>query len=462
MADEQTGRGSWRGLAIASIAVVTVGCGLALAKEVLVPVAIALLLYALLRPLVRRLSRWRIPAPLSAVVVVIGLVALLFGIAAAFTPPLKEWAQRAPETIAKARRKFASVSGNLPFGAMGGSTSGSSSPTGPGGPSRGALTGDAGASEDKPSNGPAGARSNDGDSAAGPAGGGGQTGGAHPARGNVGGGSAGGAGDSSAGSSGGSTGTAGSGSSGGSVGGASSGSAGGGASGGPGGGESKGGGAGGGSSSPLTGILGKVFGTTASLITGAIEVLLLLAFLLAAGDRLRQKVKSAFRGSGDRERAVRVAEEIEAVVSRYVVATALINVGQGVAVGLAMWALGLPTPALWGLLTVVVEFVPYLGALVMVVLLSVAGLATFGNFAHAIAGPAVYVAISTLQNNLVSPIAYGNRLKLSPAVILVAVMLWWFLWGVAGAIVAVPIVAALKVLTEHVPSLKRFTELLSD
>jgi predicted PurR-regulated permease PerM len=127
-----------------------------------------------------------------------------------------------------------------------------------------------------------------------------------------------------------------------------------------------------------------------------------------------------------------------------------------------MWALGLPTPALWGMLTVVVEFVPYLGAMVMVVLLAVAGLATFGSFGHAMLAPAAYLGISTLQNNLVSPLAYGRGLKLSPAVILFSVMVWWFLWGVAGAFVAVPVVAALKVVTEHVPSLKRFSDLLAD
>jgi predicted PurR-regulated permease PerM len=416
VAEASAAQGRGRGLALGAIAVVAVGVGLALAKEVLVPIAIALLLYALLRPLVRRMQRLRIPPTVSAVLVVLGLLGLLFGIGAAFSQPLGEWAQRAPKTIEMARGKISKLTASLPFGGGGaaaGAGGSAAAPSASGGSGGAAQPGNAHEATD-------GSTAGSGDRR-----------GASP--------QAGGQASTGGGARGGSGGTSSSGSGGGA------------------GGQEKGGG-----SSPLTSILGRVFGTTASLITGAIETLLLLAFLLAAGDRLRTKVRCAIRGEGDRERAVRIAEDIEAVVSRYVVATALINVGQGVAVGLAMWAIGLPTPALWGLMTVVVEFVPYLGALVMVVLLAVAGLATFGDLGHALLGPGAYLAISTLQNNLVSPVAYGRGLKLSPAVILVAVMVWYFLWGVAGAFVAVPVVAALKVLTNHVPSLKRFSDLLAD
>jgi len=416
--DGESGHG-WK-LALGAIAVVVAGAGLSLARDVLVPIAIALLLYALLRPLVRRMERWKIPPAVSACLVVIGLLGLLFGIGAAFSQPLQEWAHRAPKTIEKARAKFATISARVPFlsgaPASGGAQGGASNQ--PQKPAQRQDSASKRGSDSSQAHGAGGRSDAQGEPnpQAGSAAGDGPTQSASPAPSPTGGGES----------------------------------------------PKSGGGSGGGGSARFGAILGGVFGTTASLLTGGLETLLLLAFLLAAGDSLRKKVRSAITGQGDRDRAVRIAEDIEAVVSRYVVATALINVGQGVAVGLAMWALGLPTPALWALMTVVVEFVPYLGALVMVVLLAVAGLATFGSFGHAMLAPAAYLGISTLQNNLVSPVAYGRRLKLSPAVILVSVMVWWFLWGVAGAFVAVPVVAALKVLTEHVPSLKRFSELLSD
>ena len=145
---------------------------------------------------------------------------------------------------------------------------------------------------------------------------------------------------------------------------------------------------------------------------------------------------------------------MRAVVARYVGVTVGINIGQGLVVGLTMWALGLPSPALWGVLTAVFELVPYLGGFVMVALLTLAGLASGGSVGHALLAPAAYLLISTLQNNLVSPTLYGRGLSLNPAAILVSVMFWYALWGVAGALLAVPILAAARVLSTHVDALR--------
>jgi predicted PurR-regulated permease PerM len=416
--EEHTGRG--RSIALGVLAVVAAGVALRLAAEVLVPIAISLLLFALFRPLVRRLQRWHVPATLSAIALVLGLVGLLFGIGAAFAQPLQEWTELAPKSIAAARTKLEGVARKFPFSTFGGGSSSAGAQGSSGGAAGQPSTGGASGAQPHPrSSGlPAAAQRSAGSAAAGGANRAGEA-------------PAGGAGVNGGGGAG--------------------------ASGGGGGGAS-----GDGGKSPMMGVLAKVFGTTASLISTAVEVLLLLCFLLAAGDRLRDKVKKAIHGAGDRATAVQVAEEIEAVVSRYVVATALINLGQGLVVGLVMWALGMPTPALWGLMTFIVEFIPYLGAMVVITLLTLVGLATFGNLGHALIAPASYLAITTLQNNLVSPIAYGRGLKLSPAVILVAVMVWWFLWGVAGAVVAVPVVAAVKVLADHVPALNGLGELLGE
>jgi predicted PurR-regulated permease PerM len=149
-------------------------------------------------------------------------------------------------------------------------------------------------------------------------------------------------------------------------------------------------------------------------------------------------------------------------VSRYLITTAFINIGQGVAVGLALWLLKLPNPELWGVLTVFVEFIPYLGAAFMVVVLSLVAFATFDSIGHILLVPGSYLFISTLQNNLVSPVAYGRRLKLNAVVVLIGVIFWWFMWGVAGAFIAVPILAAAKVLADHVEGLAAMREFLGE
>jgi predicted PurR-regulated permease PerM len=427
VADQQKGRG----IAAGVVAVVVAGCGLYLAREVFIPIAIAMLLYALLRPLVRRLQRLRVPAAVSATVVVLALIGLLVGVGVAFSSPVGEWVQKAPQTFSRAREKLQKLTASLPFGgSLMGGQGGASRSSGASGTSSGGEPTSGGPRGGQAKDPPASASGDGGNSGQAQAGGAktsaAQGDGSTPSSGggstaaDSGGGSAGGAGGSPAASSG----------------------------------KSGGGGAG--------AIVAKAFGTTANVVSTMVEVLLLLLFLLAMGDRLKGKVLRAIKCYDDRQTAAVVAEEVEAVVSRYVVATALINLGQSVVIALAMWALGLPTPALWGLLTFVMEFIPYLGALMMMLLLAVAGLTASDSFGHAMLAPGLYLVVTTLQNNLVSPLAYGNRLKLSPAAILVAVMIWFFLWGFAGAFVAVPVLAAVKVLADHVAALKPLGELIGD
>jgi predicted PurR-regulated permease PerM len=142
------------------------------------------------------------------------------------------------------------------------------------------------------------------------------------------------------------------------------------------------------------------------------------------------------------------------------VATALINVGQAAAVGLAMWLIGLPDPALWAVLTFALEFIPYLGGALMVGLLTIVAFTTFTGFWRVLAAPGSYLAITTIQNNLVSPLVYGKRLRLNPVAVFVGVLFWWTLWGVPGAFLAVPIIATAKVLGDHLPALRPLGEFL--
>ena len=160
--------------------------------------------------------------------------------------------------------------------------------------------------------------------------------------------------------------------------------------------------------------------------------------------------------------AEQTIEQAESVVRRYLVVTALINLGQGVLVAVAMWLIGIPTPSLWGVLTFFFEFLPYIGALFMVIALSVTGLATFDSIGHVLLAPLAYITISTIQNNAVSPFAYGSGLKLNPLAVLLSVLIGWFLWGVAGAFVAVPALAAVRILAERSSRDSRLAEVLSE
>ena len=206
----------------------------------------------------------------------------------------------------------------------------------------------------------------------------------------------------------------------------------------------------------------QIFGTTAALIAGLAEVLLLLYLLLASGDLFLRKLVEVLPLLRDKRMAVTVTEQVQQAVTQYIVATLMINVGQGVVVGLALWGLGMPYPWLWGGLTVLLEFIPYLGATGMIILLTATAFSQFDALGRILLIPGTYLVIAALQNNLVSPLVYGQRLKLNPVAVLVGVLFWWLLWGVAGAFLAVPFFAALKILADHVESLTPLATFLGE
>jgi predicted PurR-regulated permease PerM len=137
-----------------------------------------------------------------------------------------------------------------------------------------------------------------------------------------------------------------------------------------------------------------------------------------------------------------------------------VNVAEGVVVALCLWGLGMPSPALWGAMVVLVEFIPYLGALTGVIVLGLAGLANFDNVGHALLIPASYLAINLIQANLITPMLLGHRLTLNPVAIFVGLTFFFWIWGVAGAFLAVPLLATLKIMCDHIASLAALGEFL--
>jgi len=204
------------------------------------------------------------------------------------------------------------------------------------------------------------------------------------------------------------------------------------------------------------------FGNTAKFVSGMLEVLLLLYLLLSTGDLFFRKVLKLTPHWQEKQAAHDIVDEAQSVVMRYVVILFFMNCCLGAIIGVCLWLLGVPNPILWAMLTVVLEFIPYLGAAAMIILLSVVSAATFDSFGHIMAVPATYFTISTIQNSVIAPFAYGQRLKLNPVAILLAVLFWWFIWGISGAFLAVPIVATIKVIADRTDSLAVMREFLGE
>lgn len=209
-------------------------------------------------------------------------------------------------------------------------------------------------------------------------------------------------------------------------------------------------------------LVAQLLGRATTVVAGLLEVIVLVYLMLAAGNMLFRKLVKLLPAPDQLRTATDILNRTESIVANYLTITALINVGQGIAVGLAMWAIGMSDPFIWGVVTFVLEFIPYLGGVIIVGLLLIDGFSVFSGLGQVLLAPAIYLVISTIQNNVVSPYAYGNRLKLNPLAVMIFVLFWWFIWGIPGVFLAIPIAATLKVLGDQVPQMAVMGELLGE
>jgi predicted PurR-regulated permease PerM len=204
----------------------------------------------------------------------------------------------------------------------------------------------------------------------------------------------------------------------------------------------------------------QLFGGTAALIGAATVIVFLTYFLLAVGDLFLQKLVTVLPQFKDKKTAVKIARETESHISVYLFTTTLINIGVGVVTGVAMHLLGMPNPVLWGVVAGVLNFVPYVGAVVNTVILALAAFLAFEDTGRALLVPAVFTAINILEGNLITPMILGRRMRLNTVALSIGLVFWWYIWGVPGAILAVPILAALKITCDNIESLAPIGEFL--
>jgi predicted PurR-regulated permease PerM len=208
------------------------------------------------------------------------------------------------------------------------------------------------------------------------------------------------------------------------------------------------------------GMAERLFGTTEAVAAGALEVVVLLYFLLASGERLLQKLARLLPQRQDREHVLAIAREAEASVSRYLLAQTMINIGEGAIVAGAMALIGVPNPLLWGACTALVEYVPYVGATALAIVLALVGLTTFNSPGQAALVPGSFLLIVFLVANFVTPHVLGRNLLLSPLAVFVGLVFWSWIWGVPGTFIAVPLLATFRIVCDRVEPLRAVGQLL--
>jgi predicted PurR-regulated permease PerM len=206
----------------------------------------------------------------------------------------------------------------------------------------------------------------------------------------------------------------------------------------------------------------RMFSQATELVAGGVVMVILLFFLLASGDLFLRKLIRVLPSLADKKRAVEIARQIETDISAYLVTITAINVGLGLAVWGILSLLDVPNPLLWGVLALVTNYIPYLGAIVMIAVLAMVGFLTFENTTQALMVPLSFVGLNLLESYLVTPMVLGRRLTLNPVVIFLGLTFWGWLWGITGALLAVPIMVVLKIFCDHSEPLRPIGEFLGD
>jgi predicted PurR-regulated permease PerM len=199
---------------------------------------------------------------------------------------------------------------------------------------------------------------------------------------------------------------------------------------------------------------------TRAFLGQVFTLMIVLFFLLADGDSLLRRFIEILPGLQEKKRAVQIANEVERNISGYLVTITLMNLLVGTANGISVWLFGLHDPLLWGTVAFLLNYIPILGPLTGMVIFFFVGLFSFPSVLWALAPAGVYLMIHMLEGETITPMLLARRFTLNPLLVIMSLMFWDWLWGITGALLAVPLLAVTKILCDHIDVLTPLGHLL--
>jgi predicted PurR-regulated permease PerM len=209
-------------------------------------------------------------------------------------------------------------------------------------------------------------------------------------------------------------------------------------------------------------MLSGILSNTPRVLEAVAAVVLLVFFFLSSGDNFLRRLVEIAPGMTEKRIVVTIARDVEREMSRYLVTITAINFGLGCATAVAAALLHVPNAILWGAMAFVLNFAPYVGAAITALVLAVVGFTTFDSIGHAFAVPGAFLLLAFIEGQLVTPTVIGRRLALNPVVVFVWLLMWGWLWGVIGVLLAGPLLACFRIVCQHTEALRPIYILIGD
>ncbi|HEX3498922.1 MAG TPA: AI-2E family transporter, partial [Stellaceae bacterium] len=189
---------------------------------------------------------------------------------------------------------------------------------------------------------------------------------------------------------------------------------------------------------------------TRSFLIGLGTTIVLLFFLLISGDLFLRRLVEILPNFRDKKQAVEISHEIERNISAYLMTISLMNAAVGIATGIETYLCGLADPILWGTLAFVLNYVIIIGPLTGMAVLFLAGLLTFDTMWQALLPAGIYLVIHLVEGESITPMLLARRFTLNPVLVILSLIFWYWMWGVAGALLAVPMLATFKIIADRI------------
>ncbi|HEY0663131.1 MAG TPA: AI-2E family transporter, partial [Thiobacillaceae bacterium] len=201
-------------------------------------------------------------------------------------------------------------------------------------------------------------------------------------------------------------------------------------------------------------LLSRAASATPAFLASVISILILLYLLLAYGGVLLQQFVRALPTANEKRAAIEVARSFKRDIARYLFLVTVLSIGLGAVTGVILYWIGMPSPVLWGVMIAVLNYVPYLGPALCLIILTPVAIVSIEPLAQALLVPATIWILNILEGELLTAVVVGKYFTLNPIIVFLCILFWGWIWGIVGALIAVPILVSFRVYCEYVPALR--------